>query len=100
MRISKIINEIEIFKQLKQLENFSDDDKIEIIALEIIYIFKKHNNNEKLIQKEKVLLGLAYSEFLTDSTDETDLYNAERTRIILLKQLNINGRKLIEKVEE
>lgn len=100
MKMSYLLNQLDIIKQMKSLDNLTKEDRTEIIALEILELLKKHNNNEKLSFKDKLTLGLSYSEFISDSNSEEDLYIAERERQILLKKLDIDGSMLISKIEK
>lgn len=100
MKMSYLLNQLDIIKQMKSLDNLTKEDRTEIIALEILELLKKHNNNEKLSFKDKLTLGLAYSEFISDSNSEEDLYIAERERQILLKKLDIDGSMLVSKIEK
>lgn len=79
----------------KQLQNQS----INTLACAIVDHVKKYNHTDKLNTKERFIVGLAYSEFYSDTNDENDLYFAECKRQGFLKALGINGQELVKEVE-
>lgn len=73
---------------------------IDALAAEIADIYQKHQENNSITLKERLIIGLAYSEFYTDGTSDGEYYRAEVKRQSYLKLLGINGGELVHKVEE
>lgn len=75
-----------------KLEGYS----LKIIVCMIGDAYQKYQNNEKLTQRERFLLGLRYSEFYIESAGNDDyLYvAAEEKRQEFLKVLNIDAGEL------
>lgn len=54
---------------------------------------------KKTSQKARVLMGLAYSEFMTDEMTDAGYALAEEKRQVLLKALGLDGPELVQGVE-
>ena len=97
MRMSKLL------KEIKELT----DINIKVLALEIADILKEYDNYfheygkyKKLSNKDKTIVGLAYSEFLTDDRSNEELFVASEKSDILRKQLGIKHTELLKLVDK
>lgn len=70
------------------------------LALEISdLLYERDYEDKQLTEREKFLLGLCYSEFLSNNSSDEELYKAEKKRQSYLKLLGINGHDLFIEVE-
>jgi hypothetical protein len=91
MRTSK---GLQLAKELLKA-NMSTD----LLALEIYDLLNLHQSGEKLEAKDKFILGLAYSEFYADGSDDQDYWTASEKRAQYLQYLGIDAKTFGEKVQ-
>ncbi len=85
-------------KEVKKIKNIHG----EALTLHIVDIYNKHDVGEEITATERVMIGLVYSEFITDDNDndyEMALYVASKKAEVLREILEIDHMELLEKVE-
>lgn len=71
-----------------------------LLVTRIGEIYYKHDIGGVLSNSERLIIGLRYSEFLSETNDEYDLYNASIKRDAVLDYLGIDFDELIELCRE
>lgn len=79
-------------KYVKELLEFDR----RMLILKIGEIANKHNNNEKLTDKERFVIGLRYSEFLALEDSDSGYYQAEMKRLVCLEKLGLDAKWVYE----
>lgn len=80
-----------VIKEAQMIQSWG----LPMLVMRIGEIHNKHSEGLKLTNSEKLIIGLRYSEFLSEGTTEMDYYQASLKRNTVLQKLGIDFNELI-----
>ena len=81
-------------------ELLGEGKNVKLLACEIVDLILQHEREEKLLQRDKLILGLRFSEFLSDAFNDQALHIAIIKQKEYLDLLGITWEELYEETEK
>lgn len=83
-------------KEAKRLKGYG----LEALVVRIGEVYKKHMSGEEITDTESLIIGLRYSEFLADGSNDEDFRQASIKQDVILDILGIDYHELVNMCED